>query len=72
LFERAELRDVGGIGCQLYLRPDDPAAAELFHGVVQSLVPVIERARIASRAEIDIDSFRQRLDAGRSLGPRPR
>ncbi|MEV4313738.1 methyltransferase domain-containing protein [Actinocrispum sp. NPDC049592] len=68
LMDRAGLRDVKSLGCQLYLRPGDPGGPAMLGGVVRSLLPAIERAGIASAAEVGIDTLQQRLAEQQKTG----
>jgi len=49
------------IGVQPLFAPDDPAAIALADGVLQAVAPLIERTRVASAAEIGVETFGQRL-----------
>lgn len=49
------------LGLQRYLEPDDPAGPRLAAETVRTLLPVLEKAGIATAAEVGIDTFEARL-----------
>jgi SAM-dependent methyltransferase len=57
----AGLQPLGMIGVQPHFGPDDPVAVALAEGVVRAAAPLIERAGIATAAEIGVETIAQRL-----------
>lgn len=51
------------LGVQVYLESTNPAGPLLVSGVVRSLLPAIEQAGLATRAEVDIDTLGERFHA---------
>ncbi len=50
-------------GVQAFLAPSDPLGSGNLAAIVQSLLPVIERAGLATREEVDIETLERRLAA---------
>lgn len=61
VFTNAGVRDVGLFGLQIYLAPNDPIGPALVSGVVNSLLPAIERHGLAAATDIDVPTLRQRI-----------
>jgi SAM-dependent methyltransferase len=57
----AGLDDATVLGLQTYVPHTDPSGARMAAGVVRTLLPAIERAGIASAADIDIGTLEQRI-----------
>ncbi len=51
------------MGVQGFLAPSDPLGAGNLAAIVQSLLPVMERAGIATREEVDMETLERRLAA---------
>ncbi len=51
------------LGIQAFLAPSDPLGAGNLAAIVQSLLPVMERAGIATREDVEIDTLERRLSA---------
>ena len=51
------------LGLQPYLPPESPLGPQNLAGIVRSLLPLMERAGIATRAEVDPDTLEERLAA---------
>jgi SAM-dependent methyltransferase len=63
----AGLVDVRSVGCQAYLDAEGGMGPRLFAAVTRTLLPVMERAGIATAEEVGIDTFEERLaDAQRA------
>jgi len=58
---KAGLRPLGMIGVQPYFPPDDPDGPALVAGIVTNVLPLIERAGVATAAEVGADTLRQRI-----------
>ncbi len=63
ILAEAELPSPKVVGIQAYLAPTDSVAPAYLAGIVQSLLPVIERAGIATREEVGIETLERRLAA---------
>ena len=50
-------------GIQPYLSPDTPPGASLLAEVVRALAKPIVAAGLATEAELDVDTLRERIDA---------
>lgn len=61
MLERAGLRPLGMIGVQPHFPPDDPDGAALLAGIITTALPLIERANVATAAQIGADTLRQRI-----------
>jgi SAM-dependent methyltransferase len=57
----AGLTPIGMAAIQPHFAPDDPDGHALLAGIVRTLLPVIERSDIATRADVDADTFEGRL-----------
>jgi SAM-dependent methyltransferase len=57
----AGLRPQGMIGIQPHFAPDDPDGASILSGIVTTSVPLIERAGVATAAQIGADTLRNRI-----------
>ena len=51
------------MGVQAFLPPSSPLGPQNLAGIVRSLLPVMERAGIATRDEVDIETLEARLAA---------
>jgi hypothetical protein len=51
------------LGVQAFLEPSSPLGPQILAGLVRSLLPVMERAGIATRQEADLDTLEARLAA---------
>lgn len=60
---QADLPSPTVVGVQAFLPPADPRAPAALAGIVESLLPVIDEAEIATRAEVDIATLERRLAA---------
>jgi SAM-dependent methyltransferase len=61
VLERAELTPSGMMAIQPHFGPSDPDGHALLAGIVRTLLPAIERNRIATANEVDIDTLQGRL-----------
>jgi hypothetical protein len=62
------LREAGAegarsLGLQRYFGPDDPSGPALLTGVVNSLLPAIERHGLADVASLGVETLRERVAA---------
>lgn len=57
----AGLRPLGMIGLQPHFGPGDPDGAALLAGIVRTMVPVIERTRVATATEVGAETLQRRL-----------
>jgi SAM-dependent methyltransferase len=62
LLREAGLADVQTLGIQAYFASGDPTGPALLAGVVRTLAPQIVARRIATEAEIGLDTFAERLE----------
>lgn len=65
LLRDAGMTEIRCLGIQPYLDVDDPMATRMLGGVVRALSPVLLGAGIVGEAELDLDTFEERL--GREL-----
>ena len=49
------------IGLQPHFAPDDPDGAALLSGIVTTALPLIERAGVATAAQVGADTLGQRI-----------
>ena len=61
VLEQAGLQPRGMIGVQPHFGPDDPDGAALLAGIVTTALPLIERTGIATAAQVDTHTLRQRI-----------
>jgi hypothetical protein len=61
VLEAAGLQPRGMIGVQPHIAPDDPDGAALLAVIVTTALPLIERAGVATKAQVDADTLRQRI-----------
>lgn len=61
VFTSAGVRDFDLFGLQIYLAPNDPVGPAMLSGVVNSLLPAIERHGLAAATDIDVRTLRQRI-----------
>jgi SAM-dependent methyltransferase len=61
ILSEADLRPLGMIGVQPHFGPDDRDGAAILAGVVGVALPLIERAGVATAAEVDADTLQQRI-----------
>lgn len=57
----AGLQPRGMLGVQPYFAPDDPDGAAILAGIVTTALPLIERAGVATAAQVGADTLRQRI-----------
>jgi len=61
VLEAAGLQPRGMIGVQPHIAPDDPDGAALLAGIVTTALPLIERAGVATEAQVGADTLRERI-----------
>ena len=61
VLSEADLRPQGMIGVQPHFGPDDRDGAAILAGIVRAALPLIERAGVATAAEVDADTLQQRI-----------
>jgi len=61
VLEQAGLEPSGMLAIQPHFGPSDPDGQALLAGIVRTLLPAIERNRIATANEVDIDTLQGRL-----------
>jgi SAM-dependent methyltransferase len=61
VLEAAGLHPRGMIGVQPHFAPNDPDGAALLAGIVTTALPLIERAGVATAAQVGADTLRQRI-----------
>jgi SAM-dependent methyltransferase len=57
----AGLHPQGMIGVQPHFGPDDPHGAAILAGIVRTALPLIERAGVATAADVGADTLQQRI-----------
>jgi SAM-dependent methyltransferase len=61
VLQAAGLQPSGMIGVQPHFGPEDPDGAAILAGIVRTVLPLIERAGVATAAEVGADTLQQRL-----------
>jgi SAM-dependent methyltransferase len=61
LLRDAGLADTTVAGLQGYLAPGDPDGARMAVQIIRTLLPVLEKTGVATRADVDIDTLEDRL-----------
>jgi len=61
VLQAAGLQPLGMIGVQPHFGPEDPDGAAILAGIVRTVLPLIERAGVATAAEVGADTLQQRL-----------
>lgn len=62
ILEEAGIRPGGMLGVQPYFGPRDPAGPFLLAGVVRAILPLVERAGVATAEEVGPATLQQRLE----------
>jgi SAM-dependent methyltransferase len=63
VLQAAGLQPSGMIGVQPHFGPEDPDGAAILAGIVRTVLPLIERAGVATAAEVGADTLQQRLSS---------
>ena len=63
MLREAGASDAQSLGLQAYLAPDDPTGPAMLAGVIGSLAPAIEGHGLATAAELDLPTLRERIAA---------
>jgi len=59
--QEAGLQPKGMIGVQPHFGPEDPEGPAILAGIVQTVVPLMERSGVATAVEVGVDTLQQRL-----------
>ncbi|HEV8653784.1 MAG TPA: class I SAM-dependent methyltransferase [Actinomycetes bacterium] len=59
--QQAGLRPLGMVGVQPHFGPDDPAGPAMLAGIVQTVLPLIERTGVATAQQVGIETLQARL-----------
>lgn len=61
VLQAAGLQSLGMIGVQPHFGPEDPYGPAILAGIVNTVLPLIERLGVATAAEVGADTLQQRL-----------
>jgi SAM-dependent methyltransferase len=61
ILQQAGLRPLGMVGVQPHFGPEDPAGSATLAGIVQTMLPLIERTGVATAQQVGIETLQTRL-----------